>query len=96
MAGLLQPDLVLMDIHLRGAMDGIEAASVIRKLFGLPTIFLSAFNSDLSRARAELTDPAGFMSKPFSEDELASALRVSFAAIDEPPTNSQPHPAKPG
>ncbi len=85
MTDQLHPELVLMDINLRGPMDGIEAALVIRTQFGLPTIFLSAFNGDASRERAELASPTGFLSKPFTENELASAVQASFSDVDLQP-----------
>ena len=69
-----RPCLVLMDIHLAGAMDGISAAQAIRTDLQVPTIFLSAFNGDENLARAELAQPAGYMAKPFSEAELERLL----------------------
>ncbi len=54
LAGELRPDLVLMDVHLRSAMDGIEAAQAIRTQFDVTTVFLSAFTGDANSARAQL------------------------------------------
>ena len=74
MAAQSHPCLVLMDIHLAGAMDGITAAQAIRTDHQIPTIFLSAFNGDENLARAELAQPAGYLAKPFSEYELERLL----------------------
>ena len=78
MAGELRPDLVLMDVHLRGAMDGIEAAQAIRIQFDVPTVFLSAFSGDESSARAQLAKPAGYLSKPFEDYELREVIEAAF------------------
>jgi CheY-like chemotaxis protein len=76
-----QPCLVLMDIHLAGAMDGISAAQAIRTDLQVPTIFLSAFNGDENLARAELAQPAGYMAKPFSEVELETLLSAVLKPV---------------
>lgn len=81
MAGQFRPDLVLMDIHLVGNMDGISAAQEIRSQFNLPCVFLSAFNGDISRERAQQTQPLGYLSKPFSEDDLDRVLRVALKSL---------------
>ncbi|MDC8770620.1 response regulator [Roseateles albus] len=74
LAGQLRPDLVMMDVHLASSMDGISAAQVIRDQFDIPCLFLSAFSGADSLARAQLTAPAGYLSKPFDESELGLAL----------------------
>ena len=74
MAGALQPDLVLMDIHLASAMDGITAAQAIKKQYAVPSLFISAFTGDDSLARAEAIQPAGYLPKPFEEYELRAVL----------------------
>ena len=78
LAGELRPDLVLMDIQLAGEMDGISTAQAIRTLYELPSVFLSAFSSSASRARAERCQPAGYMTKPFAEHELRATLAAIF------------------
>jgi len=65
LAKQLQPDLVLMDVHLGNSMDGITAASAIRSQFGTKIVFLSAFDTSANRARAEAVEPAGYITKPF-------------------------------
>lgn len=74
----VQPDLVLMDVHLASAMDGVTAAQAIRTRFGVPTVYLSAFSDEGSLDKAKRTEPAGFLVKPFMEFELADAMKVAF------------------
>lgn len=78
MAGEHRPALVLMDVHLGSAMDGIEAAQAIRTQFDVPTVFLSAFSDDATSARAQLAKPAGYLSKPFEEYELREVIEAAF------------------
>lgn len=72
--GRVVPDLVLMDIRIGGAIDGIEAAARIRKVSKVPVVFLTAYNDPQTMARAELVHPDGFLIKPFSETELADVV----------------------
>lgn len=78
MANELRPDLVLMDIGLTGPMDGIDAAKVIRTQLALPVVFLTAFSADDVLARAKLTEPFGYILKPFSERELGTVLAMAL------------------
>jgi CheY-like chemotaxis protein len=66
----LIPDLVLMDISLRGSMDGAEAARQIRLATGRPVIFLSGHSDPLTLKKARECEPYGFILKPFGEREL--------------------------
>jgi signal transduction histidine kinase len=74
----MQPDLVLMDIHLKGQMDGIDAAQVIRSELNVPVVFLTAFAADDVLERAKLTEPYGYILKPFSERELRTVLEMAL------------------
>jgi CheY-like chemotaxis protein len=78
MAVRLRPSLVLMDIHLRGEMDGITAAQEIRTRADIGCVFLSAFTEGESLARATRTNPVGYLAKPFTEYELRTVLRASL------------------
>jgi len=84
MAGRMRPALVLMDIHLKGPMDGITAAQAIRADFDLPAVFISAFAADGALVRAASARPAGYIAKPFTEEDLrkvvAEALDVGLQA----------------
>jgi PAS domain S-box-containing protein len=74
----LRPDLVLMDIKLQGDVDGIEAAAAIRRDTGIPVIYLTAFADDATLQRAKLTEPYGYILKPFQERELHGVIEVSL------------------
>lgn len=77
MAGALQPDLILMDIHLASAMDGITAALTIKEQYAIPLIFLSAFNGNESLAQVKAAQPVGYLPKPFDEYELQLVLAAA-------------------
>lgn len=74
----LQPDLILMDIKLRGDMDGIEAARRIRDEFGTPVVYLTAFADEATLQRAKETEPLGYLVKPFEERELLATVRIAL------------------
>ncbi len=77
-AGELHPDLILMDINLKGEMDGIEAAAKIRAQFDLPVIFLTAFADQTTLERARQAEPYGYILKPFEEHELTIAIEMAL------------------
>lgn len=74
----LEPDLVLMDIKLKGEMDGIEAAEQIKTQFGVPSIYLTAFADEATLQRAKNTEPLGYLIKPFEERELQATIRMAL------------------
>jgi two-component system, response regulator PdtaR len=74
LAGELDPDLVLMDIRLRGDRDGIDVAIEIRKRFDIPCLVISAYTDALTRERAAPARVLGFISKPFNHALLEIAL----------------------
>ncbi len=74
----IQPDLILMDIKLRGEMDGIEAARQIREQFDIPVIYLTAFADETTLQRAKITGPYGYLLKPFEERELLATIRMAL------------------
>ena len=73
-----RPDVVLMDIHLKGKMDGIEAAELIHDQFGIPVVFLSAHNDDSTRRRIEASRAYGLVVKPFDERDLYVAVKSAL------------------
>ena len=77
-AAELDPDLILMDIQLSGAMDGIEAAGFIRERSGTPVIFLTAYSDHASIERAKVADAFGYVLKPFEERELGIAIEMAL------------------
>jgi PAS domain S-box-containing protein len=72
------PDLVLMDIVLRGGIDGIEAAAEIRKRLRIPVIYLTAFTDAETLERAKVTEPFAYVVKPFSERELFANIEMAL------------------
>jgi len=77
-AGRLRPDLVLMDIVLKGRMDGIEASGQINERWRIPVIFLTAFADRTLLERAKITEPYAYLLKPYSTRELHSAIEVGL------------------
>lgn len=74
-----QPDLVLMDIMLKGAMDGIEAADKIHRSVKCPIVFLSAYSDDDTLGRAQTTNPFGYLVKPFKREDLHAAILTALS-----------------
>jgi light-regulated signal transduction histidine kinase (bacteriophytochrome) len=73
-----RPDLILMDIHLRGEVDGIAAASAIREELQTPVLFLTAFSDRDTVSRATTTEPFAYILKPFKEPELRCAIEIAL------------------
>ncbi len=73
-----EPDLVLMDIVLKGAMDGISTAKIINDKLEIPVIFLTAYSQDEMIARAKEVEPLGYMLKPLDERTLRPMLETSL------------------
>ena len=73
-----KPDLVLMDIVLQGEMDGIETASQIRSRFNIPVVYLTAYSDEKILERAKITEPYGYIIKPFNERELHINIEIAL------------------
>ena len=71
------PDLVLMDIKLKGEMDGVETGQHIKERYDIPITYLSAFSDDKTIARARETQPFSYLLKPFSEKELKTSIQLA-------------------
>ncbi|MFZ7128680.1 MAG: response regulator [Desulfobacterales bacterium] len=78
LAGSLKPDLVVMDIMMPGAMDGIAAADRIRGTLGVPTVFLTAYADRSTIERAKAAVPLGYILKPFQESQLYSTVEIAL------------------
>ena len=74
----VDPDVVLMDIHLAGDMDGISAAQEIRNRHGTPVVYLTAFSNDQTLTRARETDAFGFVVKPFQDRAVIAAIEMAL------------------
>jgi PAS domain S-box-containing protein len=77
-AAELHPDLILMDIMLAGRMNGIEAADKIRRHCHIPVVYLTAYSDDAFLAKAKLTEPFGYILKPFREMELKTTIEMAL------------------
>jgi PAS domain S-box-containing protein len=77
-AGELHPDLILMDIMLTGKMTGIEAAEIIRQQYHIPVVYLTAYSDDSYLAKAKLTEPFGYILKPFRSLELKTTIEIAL------------------
>jgi PAS domain S-box-containing protein len=74
----IRPDLVLMDIVLMGKINGIEAAGRIHSAFNIPVIYLTAYSDEEILERAKITEPFGYIIKPFDDRELHSVIEMSL------------------
>jgi len=74
----IQPDLILMDVVLKGDMDGIEAAEQIRSRFDIPVVYLTAYTSGETIRRAKMTEPFGYITKPFDETQLHTNIEMAL------------------
>jgi PAS domain S-box-containing protein len=78
MARVLDPDLVLMDIVMPGAMDGVAAAETIKKELDIPSIFITGYSDDEYRSRAKVADPYGYIVKPFRVEDVETAIEIAL------------------
>lgn len=75
---LLRPDLILMDIKIRGKLDGVETARIVHERMQVPVLLLTAYADDETVARAKITEPFGYILKPFEERELRTAIELAL------------------
>lgn len=83
------PDVILMDIQLKGTLDGIDAAKIIRKSLSPHIIFLTGLTSPDIIRRAKEVHPDGFIQKPFSDTDLRVALTLAHTDPVTPASLSQ-------
>jgi PAS domain S-box-containing protein len=74
----LMPDLILMDIVLKGRMDGVEAAGEIRRRLEIPVVYLTAYSDHAALKRAKITVPYGYILKPFEQRELLINIEIAL------------------
>ncbi|MEQ9187803.1 MAG: response regulator [Cryomorphaceae bacterium] len=74
----VEPDLVMMDIMLKGEMSGIDAANSIRKTQDIPVIFLTAYTDRDTVDRAKESEPYGYIIKPFKEIDIQTAIEIAL------------------
>ena len=85
----LRPDLILMDIILKGDMDGIEAAQQIHDDLDIPVIYLTAYSDDEVLKRARITEPYGYMVKPFRTSEMKAHIEMALYKHESEKKNSE-------
>ncbi|MUG94065.1 response regulator [Scytonema sp. UIC 10036] len=73
-----QPDLVLMDIMLQGKIDGVEAAQQVREKFHIPVVFVTAYADQKTLERTKVTEPFGYLVKPFEAKELHTTIEIAL------------------
>ncbi|MGB9938144.1 MAG: PAS domain S-box protein [Methanobacterium sp.] len=74
----LKPDLILMDITIKGEIDGIETAEIIKEQFDIPVIYLTAHSDKSTYERAKLTEPYGFITKPINPEGLNGSIETAL------------------
>ena len=77
-AGEHRPDLVLMDIMLKGDISGIEAANQIKHAYEIPVIYLTAYADESTLSKAKVTEPYGYIIKPFKEIDLHTSIEMAL------------------
>src|SRR5579864_4954858 len=73
-----KPDLALMDIRIKGEMDGTETARILRERFNIPVVYLTAHADSATLSRAKLAEPLGYLTKPFQEAELHASVEIAL------------------
>lgn len=76
-----EPSMVIMDINLKNSKDGIETATEIKKIKEIPILYLTAYSDEETINRAILTNPVGYLNKPFKRENLSATLKLAFYKI---------------
>ncbi len=74
----IKPDLILMDVNLGDGLDGIDCANVIMENLSIPIIYVTAHNDDETLARAQMTNPYGYINKPLRDIDLKTTVRFAL------------------
>lgn len=77
------PDIILMDINIKGDLDGIEVVQIIQNEYKIPIIYLTANSDEANFNRAKATNPYGFISKPFKKLDLQRAIELTLVRVQE-------------
>ena len=72
-----KPDIVLMDVMLKGDIDGVETAEIMRGLYDIPIVYLTAYSDDATLDRAKHTEPFGYILKPYQERDLETTVEIA-------------------
>jgi len=73
------PDLILLDIRIKGEIDGVEVAEQVKSLYAIPIVYLTAFSDAETLERAQKTNPQGYIIKPFRREQLLSTVAIALA-----------------
>ncbi len=73
-----KPDIILMDIMLKGEMTGIDAAKEVRRRYEIPVVYLTAYSDESSLTRAIATSPSGYLVKPFKPNDLRATIETAL------------------
>ena len=73
-----RPDIILMDIMLKGDMNGIEAAEIVRRETNIPVIYLTAYADESTLSKAKITQPYGYIIKPFKEIDIHTSIEMAI------------------
>ncbi|OQP68432.1 response regulator [Niastella populi] len=87
-----KPDLVLMDINIKGKKDGIETAKELKKIQEVPLIFLTAFSQNEYVNRAKAVNPSAYLVKPFNNDSLHTSIQIAIHNFAVPGKPTDPRP----
>ncbi len=82
-ANKFEPELVLMDIMLKGKIDGVEAADSIRKKLDIPIVFVSSFSDEESVVRASKVSDYGYLVKPFDKEQIKAVIEAALKKHEE-------------
>ena len=83
------PDIILMDINLKGELDGIEVVHLIQKEYKIPIIYLTANSNEAHFNRAKETNPYGFVSKPLKKLDLQRAIELTLVRVQDERNNKK-------
>lgn len=79
----VKPDLVMADIHLKGELDGIQTVERINELNPIPVVYLTAYSDTQTWERAKRTQPSAYLTKPFRERDIHSAIELAIIRYRE-------------
>lgn len=82
MAETIKPDLILMDITLKGELDGIEAAKIINDRYGIPIVYITAHQDEATIEKTKGTNPYGYITKPLDDRDLSTAINSAMYRRD--------------
>jgi DNA-binding LytR/AlgR family response regulator len=73
-----KPDLILMDIMLKGKLSGIETSAAVKEKYSIPVVFLTAYADEKTISKAKVTEPYGYIIKPFKEIDLRTSIEMAL------------------